>query len=95
MCAQFLYSRLLILVVSFCDLCCASLLTNNVFFRKNDVYEEIKRCDVVLFEGILVFYHKEIRDLFDMKLFVDSDSDTRLSRRGRFYTVHENSALDL
>lgn len=46
------------------------------------MYEEIRRCDVVLFEGILVFYHKEIRDLFNMKLFVDSDSDTRLSRRG-------------
>lgn len=38
--------------------------------------------DVVLFEGILVFYFPAIRDLFHMKLFVDTDSDTRLSRRG-------------
>lgn len=38
--------------------------------------------DVVLFEGILAFYFPEIRDLFHMKLFVDTDSDTRLSRRG-------------
>ena len=37
--------------------------------------------DVVLLEGILVFYHKDVRDLFDMKLFVDTDADTRLSRR--------------
>lgn len=37
---------------------------------------------VILFEGILVLYNKEIRDLLDMKLFVDCDSDTRLSRRG-------------
>ncbi|XP_031626074.1 uridine-cytidine kinase isoform X2 [Contarinia nasturtii] len=37
--------------------------------------------DVVLFEGILVFYFPAIRDLFHMKLFVDTDSDTRLSRR--------------
>ena len=37
--------------------------------------------DVVLFEGILVFYFPEIRDLFHMKLFVDTDSDTRLARR--------------
>lgn len=37
--------------------------------------------DVVLFEGILVFYFPEIRDLFMMKLFVDTDSDTRLARR--------------
>lgn len=38
--------------------------------------------DVVLFEGILMFYSQEIRDLFQMKLFVDTDPDTRLSRRG-------------
>ncbi|CAO1412778.1 unnamed protein product [Diamesa serratosioi] len=37
--------------------------------------------DVVLFEGILVFYFQSIRDLFHMKLFVDTDSDTRLARR--------------
>ncbi|XP_067893870.1 uridine-cytidine kinase 2-A isoform X3 [Heterodontus francisci] len=37
--------------------------------------------DVVLFEGILVFYVQEIRDMFQMKLFVDTDADTRLSRR--------------
>lgn len=37
--------------------------------------------DVVLFEGILVFYFPAIRDIFHMKLFVDTDSDTRLARR--------------
>ncbi|KAM8888101.1 uridine-cytidine kinase 2-A [Neosynchiropus ocellatus] len=37
--------------------------------------------DVVLFEGILMFSSKEVRDLFQMKLFVDTDADTRLSRR--------------
>lgn len=38
--------------------------------------------DVVLFEGILVFYPQQVRDMFHMKLFVDTDSDVRLSRRG-------------
>ncbi|EDK99696.1 mCG132213, partial [Mus musculus] len=37
--------------------------------------------DVVLFEGILVFYTREIRDMFHLRLFVDTDSDVRLSRR--------------
>lgn len=37
--------------------------------------------DVVLMEGILVFYNQELRDMFQMKLFVDTDPDTRLSRR--------------
>ncbi|XP_057707573.1 uridine-cytidine kinase 1 isoform X2 [Corythoichthys intestinalis] len=37
--------------------------------------------DVVLLEGILVFYLQKVRDMFHMKLFVDTDSDVRLSRR--------------
>lgn len=36
-----------------------------------------------MFEGILIFYFKEIRDMLNMKLFVDLDSDIRLLRRGR------------
>ena len=46
-------------------------------------FTEIFPSDVVLLEGILVFYNKEMRDLFDMKLFVDTDADTRLARRGK------------
>ena len=38
--------------------------------------------DVVLLEGILVLYDPQIRELMHMKLFVDTDSDTRLARRG-------------
>jgi len=38
--------------------------------------------DVIVFEGILVFYFKEIRDMFNLKLFVDMDADMRLARRG-------------
>lgn len=45
-------------------------------------FETIYPSDVVLLEGILVFYHAEVRELFDMKLFVDTDADTRLARRG-------------
>ncbi len=41
----------------------------------------IHSADVVIVEGILVFYDKELRELFDLKLFVDTDSDTRLARR--------------
>ena len=50
-------------------------------FRPGE-FTEIFPSDVVLLEGILVFYNKEVRDLFDMKLFVDTDADTRLARRG-------------
>lgn len=46
--------------------------------------QEIGAADVVLIEGILVLYDREVRRLMDMKLFVDTDSDTRLSRRGGY-----------
>jgi len=36
---------------------------------------------VVIVEGILILTHPEIRDLFDIKLFVHADSDERLIRR--------------
>ena len=36
--------------------------------------------DVVLVEGILVFYYANMRNLFDLKLFVDTDADIRLAR---------------
>ncbi|KAH0557219.1 uridine-cytidine kinase-like isoform X2 [Cotesia glomerata] len=54
-------------------------------YRTNSLLRDqtttIYPADVVLFEGILVFYFPKIRDLFHMKLFVDTDSDTRLARR--------------
>lgn len=50
-------------------------------FRKEE-FVTVYPADVVLFEGILMFYSQDIRDLFQMKLFVDTDPDTRLSRRG-------------
>lgn len=56
----------------------------NIIFRRKDEILTIYPADVVLFEGILVFYFPEVRKLFHMKLFVDTDSDTRLARRGRF-----------
>lgn len=35
---------------------------------------------VVIVEGILILTHPELRDLMDVKVFVDADADDRLSR---------------
>ncbi|CAF0832757.1 unnamed protein product [Rotaria sp. Silwood1] len=37
--------------------------------------------NVVIFEGILAFASKEIIEILDMKIFVDTDADIRLARR--------------
>lgn len=36
---------------------------------------------VMILEGILIFTHPDIREMFDIKIFVHADSDERLMRR--------------
>lgn len=43
--------------------------------------ETIKACDVILLEGLFVLESKEIRDLLDIKIFVDTAADVRFIRR--------------
>lgn len=41
----------------------------------------ISGANIIIFEGILAFHSEPVRALFDMKIFVDTDADTRLARR--------------
>ena len=41
----------------------------------------IKPERVIIVEGILIFENKALRDLMDIKIFVDTDADVRLCRR--------------
>lgn len=36
---------------------------------------------VLIFEGIMAFHMRDILEIMDLKIFVDTDSDTRLARR--------------
>ena len=40
----------------------------------------IEPCEVIIIEGIMALCRKELRDLMDLKLFVDADPDDRLMR---------------
>ncbi|XP_077443862.1 uridine-cytidine kinase-like 1 [Stigmatopora argus] len=44
-------------------------------------WKTVYGANVVIFEGILAFANKELLKLLDMKVFVDTDSDIRLTRR--------------
>ena len=59
-----------------------------------DEFIVINSPDVVLVEGILAFYHKETMEILDMKLFLETDSDTRLSRRVLRDVDHHGRALE-
>lgn len=55
-------------------------------FTQHTRFEEtigIKPLPVVIVEGILLFAIPELRDTFDIKLFVDTDADIRAFRRIR------------
>jgi uridine kinase len=48
---------------------------------RTDQTEIVPSRNVVILEGILIFSDKELRDLFDLRIFVDCDADIRLARR--------------
>ena len=53
-------------------------------FRNYSRLEEstrIEPCPVVIVDGILIFVERELRDLLDIKVFVDTDADIRFIRR--------------
>ena len=53
-------------------------------FTRHDRAEETRTVSptkVILVEGILIFDNKALRDLLDIKLYVDTDADVRILRR--------------
>ena len=48
--------------------------------RKNETIK-VEARDIVILEGILILSEKDIRDLLDIKIFVDTDADVRVLRR--------------
>ena len=40
----------------------------------------VEPCDVIIVEGIMTLYDKDLRDLMDLKIFVDAEPDERLLR---------------
>lgn len=48
--------------------------------RKKET-EIVEPTEIIIVEGILVLEEKEIRDLLDIKIYVDTDADVRIIRR--------------
>ena len=46
-----------------------------------DEVVSVKPAKVIVVEGILIFENKELLDLFDIKVFIDTDADVRIIRR--------------
>lgn len=66
-------------------------------FTQHNRSAEVRRIDpapVILVEGILIFAEKELRELFDIKIFVDTDADVRILRRIKRDVVERGRTLE-
>ena len=58
------------------------------------VTHRIKPNKVIIVEGILILSEEELRDLFDIKIFVDTDADVRILRRLRRDVKERGRSVD-
>lgn len=61
--------------------------------RKEET-RQVNAKKVILIDGILIFSEKELRDLMDIKLYVDTDDDIRLLRRIKRDIIERDRELD-
>jgi uridine kinase len=50
-------------------------------YQRRGISRPVEPRRVILVEGILIFVDKELRDMMDIKLYVDTDADLRFIRR--------------
>jgi uridine kinase len=50
-------------------------------YRRSQETRRIEPRQVILLEGLLIFVDKELREMMDVKLYVDTDADLRFIRR--------------
>ena len=50
-------------------------------YRRSEETRRIEPRRVILLEGLLIFVDKELREMMDVKLYVDTDADLRFIRR--------------
>lgn len=61
--------------------------------RSNEVLRQESR-DVIILEGILILEDKRLRDLMDIKIYVDTDNDIRIIRRIKRDMEERGRSLD-
>lgn len=56
---------------------------------------KVNPSDVIILQGILVFHDPHVRELLNMKIFVDTDADVRLARRIQRDTVEKKRDISM
>ena len=61
--------------------------------QKETIHVEPK--PVIIIEGIMCLHYKKLRDMMDLKIFVDTDNDVRLIRNIRRDVVERGRTVDM
>ncbi len=56
---------------------------NYTTYRRSSEEKIVEPQRIIIVEGILIFFEPELRDIIDVKVFVDTDDDERVLRRIR------------
>lgn len=62
--------------------------------NRSDATVHVVPKKVIIVEGILILENKELRDLMDIKVFVETDADERLMRRIRRDMIERARSID-
>lgn len=52
-----------------------------VHHRRKDEWTKVEPSSIIIIDGLMVFYDERIREMLDLKLYVDTPSDIRFIRR--------------
>ena len=63
-------------------------------YNRSDATIRIDPKPVIIVEGILIFENEELRNLMDIRIFVDTDTDVRLCRRIKRDVEKRGRSLD-
>lgn len=63
-------------------------------YRRLPESKLIEPKNVIIVEGILIFVEKALRNLMDIKIFVDTDADERLLRRLKRDLIERNRTIE-
>lgn len=65
-----------------------------VAYERKQATTPVAPHEVILVEGLLVLYYPDLRELLDLKVYVETDSDERLIRRIRRDTIKRGRTLE-
>ena len=61
--------------------CCKMPQYDFVHHKRRDEYVVVKPSSIIIIDGLMVFYDERIREMLDLKLYVDTPPDIRFIRR--------------